>query len=80
MPPPKALTDHLASVVGEAATARYTDVPGLPPLRAALAADMGKFYGARIAEVPSRLSRGVLNQKSASAAVNSRISGNTWLA
>src|SRR6266403_1453827 len=48
-PPPKALTDHLASVVGEAATARYTDVPGLPPLRAALAADMGKFYGARIA-------------------------------
>ena len=48
-PPPKALTDHLASVVGDAATARYTDVPGLPPLRAALAADMGKFYGARIA-------------------------------
>src|SRR4029077_15363286 len=48
-PPPKALTDHLASVVGEAATARYTDVLGLPPLRAALAADMGEFYGARIA-------------------------------
>src|SRR5258705_4601995 len=47
--PPKVLTDHLASVVGDAATARYTDVPGLPPLRAALAADMGEFYGARIA-------------------------------
>ena len=47
-PPPKSLTDHLASVVGEAATARYTDVPGLPALRQALAGDMGAFYGARI--------------------------------
>jgi aspartate/methionine/tyrosine aminotransferase len=47
-PPPKALTDHLASVIGEAASARYTDVPGLPLLRKTLAADMGKFYGARI--------------------------------
>ncbi len=47
-PPPKSLTDHLASVIGEAASARYTDVPGLPALRAALAADMGAFYGARI--------------------------------
>jgi aspartate/methionine/tyrosine aminotransferase len=48
-PPPQSLTDHLASVVGEAATARYTDVPGLPALRQALAADMATFYGARIA-------------------------------
>lgn len=47
-PPPKALTDHLASVVGEAATARYTDIAGLPALRQALAADMAAFYGARI--------------------------------
>ena len=47
-PPPKDLTDHLASVVGEAASARYTDIAGLPALRAALAADMGAFYGARI--------------------------------
>ena len=47
-PPPKSLTDHLASVIGEAATARYTDVPGLPALRQDLAADMGAFYGARI--------------------------------
>ncbi len=47
-PPPKSLTDHLASVIGEAASARYTDVPGLPALRQALAADMAAFYGARI--------------------------------
>ncbi len=47
-PPPKSLTDHLASVIGEAASARYTDVPGLPALRADLAADMASFYGARI--------------------------------
>ncbi len=47
-PPPKSLTDHLASIVGEAASARYTDVPGLPKLRADLAADMAAFYGARI--------------------------------
>jgi aspartate/methionine/tyrosine aminotransferase len=47
-PPPKSLTDHLASVIGEAASARYTDVPGLPALRADLAADMGAFYGAKI--------------------------------
>jgi aspartate/methionine/tyrosine aminotransferase len=48
-PPPKELTDHLAAIVGEAASARYTDVPGLPELRAALAGDMGAFYGAAIA-------------------------------
>jgi aspartate/methionine/tyrosine aminotransferase len=48
-PPPKELTDHLAAVVGEAASARYTDVPGLPELRAALAGDMGAFYGAALA-------------------------------
>jgi aspartate/methionine/tyrosine aminotransferase len=48
-PPPKELTDHLAAVVGEAASARYTDVPGLPELRTALAGDMGAFYGAALA-------------------------------
>jgi aspartate/methionine/tyrosine aminotransferase len=47
-PPPKALSDHLASVIGEAASARYTDIAGLPALRAGLAADMGEFYGAKI--------------------------------
>jgi aspartate/methionine/tyrosine aminotransferase len=48
-PPPKALTDHLAGLLGEPESARYTDVPGLPALRAALARDMGDFYGATIA-------------------------------
>ncbi len=47
-PPPKALTDHLAGVIGEAASARYTDILGLPQLRQALAGDMGAFYGAAI--------------------------------
>ncbi|MFZ5792316.1 MAG: aminotransferase [Pseudomonadota bacterium] len=47
-PPPAALTDHLARIVGEPASARYTEIEGLPPLRAALAADMGAFYGASI--------------------------------
>ena len=47
-PPATSLTDHLASVIGEAASARYTDVPGLPALRTDLAADMSTFYGARI--------------------------------
>jgi len=48
-PPPKALTDRLAQVIGEPAMARYTDIEGLPELRAALAADIGAMYGAGIA-------------------------------
>jgi len=48
-PPPRELTDHLATIVGEPASARYTDILGLPALRAALAADMAEFYGAPIA-------------------------------
>jgi aspartate/methionine/tyrosine aminotransferase len=47
-PPPKVLTDHLAGIIGEAASARYTDILGLPALRQALARDMGAFYGADI--------------------------------
>ena len=38
---------------------------------------LASFYGARIAEVPSRLSKGVLSQNNASAAVSSRTNGNT---
>jgi aspartate/methionine/tyrosine aminotransferase len=48
-PPPRALTDRLAQVIGEPAMARYTDIEGLPDLRAALAADIGAMYGAGIA-------------------------------
>ncbi|HEY3148931.1 MAG TPA: aminotransferase [Dongiaceae bacterium] len=47
-PPPAALTDHLASIVGEPTTSRYTDICGLPKLRAALAGDMVRFYGSKM--------------------------------
>src|SRR5262245_60414822 len=47
-PPPKALTDHLARVIGEPTMARYTDIDGLPELREALAADTAAAYGAAI--------------------------------
>jgi aspartate/methionine/tyrosine aminotransferase len=48
-PPPKSLTDRLAQMIGEPAMARYTDIEGVPELRAALAADIGAIYGAVIA-------------------------------
>ncbi|WP_119460692.1 aminotransferase [Rhodospirillaceae bacterium SYSU D60014] len=48
-PPPPVLTDHLARLVGDPATARYTEIEGIGPLRAALAADIGALYGAPIA-------------------------------
>jgi len=48
-PPPAALTDHLARIISEPASARYTDICGLPKLRAALAEDMTRFYGGPIA-------------------------------
>lgn len=47
-PPPAALTDHLARLVTEPATSRYTDICGLPKLRKSLAADMNAFYGAAV--------------------------------
>jgi aspartate/methionine/tyrosine aminotransferase len=47
-PPPAALTDHLARIASEPATSRYTDICGLPKLRAALAEDMARFYGGAI--------------------------------
>ena len=47
-PPPAALTDHLARIASEPATSRYTDICGLPKLRAALAGDMARFYGGTI--------------------------------
>src|SRR5688572_22497978 len=48
-PPPAALTDHLARIVSEPTTSRYTDICGLPKLRASLAEDMTRFYGGAIA-------------------------------
>jgi len=48
-PPPPALTDHLASVIGRPEMARYTEMEGIPALRRALAAHMSGFYGAPVA-------------------------------
>ncbi|HEX6118152.1 MAG TPA: aminotransferase class I/II-fold pyridoxal phosphate-dependent enzyme, partial [Dongiaceae bacterium] len=48
-PPPAALTDHLARIVTEPVTSRYTDIYGLPKLRTSLAEDMTRFYGGTIA-------------------------------
>src|SRR5579859_2452567 len=57
-PPPKDLTDHLAAIIGEAASARYTDILGLPALREALARDMAEFYGAKIEPADTAITSG----------------------
>lgn len=46
--PPAALTDHLAGIIGEPATSRYTDIEGMPVLREALAADIVRAYGGKV--------------------------------
>src|SRR5262249_29635540 len=48
-PPAKELTDYLAARIGEPAMARYTDIEGLPELRAALAGGIGARYGGVVA-------------------------------
>jgi aspartate/methionine/tyrosine aminotransferase len=48
-PPPPALTDHLARVIGEPRLSRYTDIVGIAPLRRALAADINALYDGDIA-------------------------------
>jgi aspartate/methionine/tyrosine aminotransferase len=47
-PPPPEMAQHLAGLLGDEAVSRYTDVPGLPELRAALARDMNAIYGGSI--------------------------------
>jgi aspartate/methionine/tyrosine aminotransferase len=47
-PPPKDLTDHLARLVVDGGSYRYTEIEGLPSLRQALAGHMSGFYGAAI--------------------------------
>ncbi|MSP50147.1 MAG: aminotransferase [Alphaproteobacteria bacterium] len=47
-PPPKPLTDHLARLVADGGSHRYTEIEGLPPLRRALADHMSGFYGGTI--------------------------------
>lgn len=57
-PPPTELTDHLARIVGEPSSARYTDIEGMPPLRKALAEDMGAFYGASLGAADTLIAAG----------------------
>ncbi|MDH5409831.1 MAG: aminotransferase [Alphaproteobacteria bacterium] len=45
-PPSMALQDHLAAVVRQSDMSLYTDIMGVPALRAALADHMGEIYGA----------------------------------
>ncbi len=47
-PPAEELTAHLARRLSDPATHRYTDIEGLPDLRAALAADINRLYGGNI--------------------------------
>ncbi len=47
-PPPKPLTDHLARLVADPGSHRYTEIEGLPTLRQALADHMSGFYDATI--------------------------------
>jgi aspartate/methionine/tyrosine aminotransferase len=49
-PPPVVLTDHLASVIGQPSSSRYTDIEGLPELRSALAADISRVYGGKVTD------------------------------
>ncbi|MCK5275553.1 MAG: aminotransferase [Alphaproteobacteria bacterium] len=48
-PPATGLQDHLAIAVHRPAASLYTDILGVPALRAALAAHMGETYGAELA-------------------------------
>jgi aspartate/methionine/tyrosine aminotransferase len=47
-PPAPALTDHLKEIVSAPQTARYADIEGIPPLRAALAAEMNRLYPGKV--------------------------------
>jgi aspartate/methionine/tyrosine aminotransferase len=43
-PPAPALTDHLKEIIGAPQSSRYTDIEGIPPLRAGLAKDINRRY------------------------------------
>lgn len=57
-PPPKPLTDHLARLVTDGGSHRYTEIEGLPALRQALARHMSGFYGAAIAPDAAAITAG----------------------
>lgn len=46
-PPAAELVEHLAARLHDPAVHKYTDILGMPALREALAADIGRVYGAR---------------------------------
>jgi aspartate/methionine/tyrosine aminotransferase len=47
-PPAAAMTDHLREIIGSPQTSRYTDIEGIPPLRAGLAKDINRRYGGAV--------------------------------
>ncbi|MDA1355563.1 MAG: aminotransferase [Proteobacteria bacterium] len=47
-PPAPELLEHLAEIIHRPELSRYTPIQGTPELRAAFAADLGKFYGANV--------------------------------
>jgi aspartate/methionine/tyrosine aminotransferase len=47
-PPAPAMTDHLREIIGAPQTSRYTDIEGIPPLRAGLAKDINRRYGGAV--------------------------------
>jgi aspartate/methionine/tyrosine aminotransferase len=47
-PPAPALTEHLKEIIGSPQTSRYTDIEGIPPLRAGLAKDINRRYGGAV--------------------------------
>jgi aspartate/methionine/tyrosine aminotransferase len=47
-PPAASLTEHLATLVRQPETARYTAIAGIRPLREALAAHLGAAYGGAV--------------------------------
>jgi len=57
-PPAESLRDHLADAVRRPQTSQYTEILGLPALRAALAEHMGMAYGAGIAPAEVAITAG----------------------
>jgi aspartate/methionine/tyrosine aminotransferase len=47
-PPAPALTDHLKEIISAPQSSRYTDIEGIPPLRAGLAKDINRRYGGAV--------------------------------
>ncbi|MBT6509494.1 MAG: aminotransferase [Rhodospirillaceae bacterium] len=57
-PPPEALRAHVAARAGDPATAKYTDIFGLEPLREALAGDIRSIYGGDVAAADTMITAG----------------------